>query len=123
VTHDRLVLLEASILNGEPIHAVSYLEPEPEADWDSGYAFFASPPDAVGDTTVMCIHCLIDEWPDIGQGLDLARVHGEAIRSGDVWTLALWLRAANSPEICMASVRESVGKRVRPERSPREVNS
>ena len=93
MTHGRFVLIEATILNGQPIRAVSYLEPEPEADWDSGFALFASPPDRIGASDVMCLECAIDEWPDIGRALDLARKHGEAIRDGDEWTSPV--RAAN----------------------------
>jgi hypothetical protein len=31
----------------------------------------------------------MDEHPELGQGMDLAREHGEAIRKGDEWTLRL----------------------------------
>jgi hypothetical protein len=31
------------------------------------------------------LHCLLDANPEAGEGLDLARAHGEAIRDGDDW--------------------------------------
>jgi hypothetical protein len=32
---------------------------------------------------VICLHCLIDEYPELGPGLDLARAHGWAERRED----------------------------------------
>jgi hypothetical protein len=81
---DELVFVESSIIEGESIRAVSWLPPE--QDWDSGFALFASEPGQVGDTDVMCLSCALDEWPDIGRGLDLAREHGEAIFSTGKWS-------------------------------------
>ena len=42
------VLVEASILDGQPIRAISFLEPNDE--WDSGYGIWASAPDRIGAT-------------------------------------------------------------------------
>jgi hypothetical protein len=49
---------------------------------------FSSPPDRIGDTDVICLECVLDEWPHVGRGLDLAREHGEAIHHGRGWTTA-----------------------------------
>lgn len=37
------------------------------------------------DTPVetVCIHCVVDEWSDIGRGLDLPREHGAAELEAD----------------------------------------
>jgi hypothetical protein len=84
--HDRFVLLERDILDGRPICAISYLEPEHQTD--SGFMLFSSPPDEIGDTDVMCLNCAIDEWPHIGRGLDPAREHGEVLHAGDEWIVS-----------------------------------
>lgn len=75
----------------EPVVAVSYLAPVDE--WDSGFAVYFSDthPDTgydLEDTMLVCLHCLIEEVPDVGRGLDLAReLGGVAVlgESGD-WT-------------------------------------
>jgi hypothetical protein len=36
-----------------------------------------------GDSQPVHIGCFIDDHPDIGKGLDIARAHGEAIRDGN----------------------------------------
>ena len=36
--HDKFVIVERGVLEGEPVAAVSYLEPI--AEWDSGCAVF-----------------------------------------------------------------------------------
>ena len=33
----------------------------------------------------VCLDCLIDDHPDLGRGLDLAREHGAADRNDDGW--------------------------------------
>ncbi len=64
-----------------PAKAISYLEPIGE--WDSGFYVVledAPEPDDVSDdepTQLVCLECLIEEHPELGQGLDLAREHGE----------------------------------------------
>jgi hypothetical protein len=35
----------------------------------------------------MHVHCLLDEQPDIGRGLGLARQYGEALHHGDEWSI------------------------------------
>ncbi len=70
-----------------PVFSIGFEEPM----WasDSGFSvLFDDAPDpedlpAVGDSlppgiTLVCLHCLVDEHPEIGRGLDLARVHGVA---------------------------------------------
>jgi hypothetical protein len=85
ISHGPFVIVEKQRRDGQPIRAVSYLEPE--ADWDSGFALFRSEPNQVGDTELVCVDCLLDDEPGIGKGLDLAREHGEAIRNGNTWVL------------------------------------
>jgi hypothetical protein len=36
----------------------------------------------------VCLHCLIDRYPDLGRGLDIARETGVAFRDGDDWLSA-----------------------------------
>jgi hypothetical protein len=80
-----------------PVRAVSYLEPG--HDWDSGYARFSGPPDSDAKTAPVCLHCLIEEVPEIGRGMDVARRHGEAIRKRGVWTPHVMAASGNSPVI------------------------
>ncbi|HEX6664813.1 MAG TPA: hypothetical protein VF025_14165, partial [Gaiellaceae bacterium] len=79
------VIVDRGVLEGEPVRAVSWLEPEHE--WDSGFALFRGPPDSDAETALVCLHCLIDEHPEIGRGLELAREHGEATRNGNTWSV------------------------------------
>ena len=44
------------------------------------------PDDSTLDTlTTICLHCLIDEHPEIGEGLDLARANGTALLDDEGW--------------------------------------
>jgi hypothetical protein len=79
------ILVEQGILEGEPIVAVSYLDPI--ADWDSGLAASSSEPNQVGDCKPVHVGCFIDEHPEAGEGMDIARQHGEATRAGSEWTV------------------------------------
>jgi hypothetical protein len=83
-----LVIVDDGVAAGEPITGVSYLEPT--ETWDSGYACFSVPPNQLADTTtgVMHVHCVLDQQPDVGRGMDVARRHGETIRDGDDWLAA-----------------------------------
>lgn len=38
--------------------------------------------------TTWCLHCLIDDHPEIGHGLDLARVHGQVDLEDGVWVVS-----------------------------------
>jgi hypothetical protein len=65
----------------EPAFAISYLAPI--GAWDSGYmVVFSDAPDPEDveddDAKPVCLNCLIDDHPEIGRGLDLAREHGGA---------------------------------------------
>jgi hypothetical protein len=77
----KAAIVEQNVLDGQPIRAVSYLEPEDQ--WDSGFAIWTSPPDTTGDSVLVHVDCLLDSHPEIGEGMDLARKHGEAIRDRD----------------------------------------
>ena len=36
--------------------------------------------------TLVCLHCLLDDHPELGRGLDLAREHGAAdLDENDEW--------------------------------------
>jgi hypothetical protein len=64
-----------------PIVAVTY-EP-PKAERDSGYFVLFSDHEQVVDiedprSRPYCVSCLIDEHPEVGRGLDIAREHGVA---------------------------------------------
>ena len=37
------------------------------------------------DFRVVCLDCLIDEHPEAGEGMDIARHYGEAWLEGGVW--------------------------------------
>ena len=86
MSHGPFVIVEKQRRDGQPIRAISYLQPE--ADWDSGFAIFRSEPDRIGDTELVCLDCLLADEPGIGKGLELAREHGEVTRVGDSWTPA-----------------------------------
>jgi hypothetical protein len=79
----KSILVEQGILDGEPIVAVSYLEPI--GDWDSGLAAWSSEPNQVRDCEPVHICCFLNEHPEAGEGMDVARAHGEAIRTGNHW--------------------------------------
>jgi hypothetical protein len=83
--HGPAVIIDQGVLNGDPIRAVSYLKPEDS--WDSGFAVWSVPPDAADDvgSALVCLDCFIEDNPEAGRGMDLARKHGEAIRRGDEW--------------------------------------
>jgi hypothetical protein len=70
------VIVEEDFLEGEPIKAISCLQPEHE--WESGFALFAGPPDEDPDTTLVCLNCLIEDHPEITHDLELARQHGQS---------------------------------------------
>jgi hypothetical protein len=68
-----------------PIFSIGH--EEPMAEIDSGFVLLfddAPDPDDVRnplrDRRIdwLCLHCLIEEYPEIGRGLDLARQHGAA---------------------------------------------
>jgi hypothetical protein len=80
---DKAILVEQGILEGEPIVAVSYLEPEDS--WDSGYAAWCCPPDSVGDSVPVHVRCFCDEHPEAGRGMELARKQSAAIYDRNEW--------------------------------------
>ena len=76
-----------TIIDGQPVRAVSYLEPE--ESWDSGFMLFAGEPEHERKTALICVECLLDDHPEVGIGMDLARHHGVATRTGDTWTAGM----------------------------------
>jgi hypothetical protein len=84
---DKFVLVEQGILDdGQPIRAISWREPEDSND--SGFAAWSSPPDTTGDCELIHLRCFIDEHPEAGEGMDLAKQHGEATRTEGGWVSA-----------------------------------
>ena len=71
------VIVDRGVLEGEPVRAVSYLEPEHE--WDSGFAVFTQPPDEAedSDSDIVCMNCLQDEQPELALVFAIARKRGE----------------------------------------------
>jgi hypothetical protein len=82
----QVVIVDSGVADGEPVKAISYLEPV--AAWDSGYAVFSGEPGDDTDTALVCLHCLLDEHPEAREGMDLARECGVAVPDGDGWTIA-----------------------------------
>jgi hypothetical protein len=78
----RAIIVEQAILQGAPIRAISYLTPI--GGWDSGYAAWSSTPDTLGDSQLVHLGCFLDDHPE-AEGMDLARVHGEATRRRNHW--------------------------------------
>lgn len=83
----QAVIVDQRIIDGQPVRAVAYLEPE--ESWDSGFMLFAGEPNEQHETALVCLHCIIDEHPELGRGLELAHEHGEAIRNGSIWTASM----------------------------------
>ena len=79
----KSVIVDQRILDGQPVRAVSYLEPE--ESWDSGFMLFAGEPNEQHETALVCLHCLLDEHPELGRGLELAHELGEANYDGNTW--------------------------------------
>jgi hypothetical protein len=53
---------------------------EPEENWDSGYAIWASEPDWIGNSELVHLGCLLEDFPDLEPSLQYAREHGEWIK-------------------------------------------
>ncbi len=66
-----------------PVYSIGY-DDEPLGDFDSGFTLLiddAPAPEEVessNDSRLewVCMHCLLEDFPEIGRGLDLAREHG-----------------------------------------------
>ena len=74
----------AIVLGGRwPAKAISYLEPEER--WETGHMVVLEdvpePEELSGDESsrLVCVDCLLEEQPEVGSGLDLARVHGQVV--------------------------------------------
>jgi hypothetical protein len=72
-----------------PAKTISYLEPIGE--WDSGFMVVLDDVPAAEDlsgdelSVPVCLGCLVEEHPEVGRGLDLAREHGEIAWGDDGW--------------------------------------
>jgi hypothetical protein len=71
------------------VEGIYYVEPEPDDPTDSGFGLLRSdaPPSLTPDTPceLVCLDCVLDEWPGIARGLELAREHGDAELVGGEW--------------------------------------
>lgn len=85
VSHGPVVIVDQGVANGDPIGAISCLKPRDP--WDSGLAVWSVPHGAADDvdSAVVCLECLLEDHPEVGRGMDLAREHGEAIYDGSDW--------------------------------------
>jgi hypothetical protein len=74
-----------------PIEGIYYVEPEADDPTDSGFGLLRSdaPPELTESTPceLVCFDCVLDEWPGIAAGLELAREHGEAGLVGGEWRI------------------------------------
>ena len=82
-----VVIIDAGVAAGDPLRAISFLEPEHE--WESGFAAWSVPPERTDDISseLVCLCCFTDEHPSALEGLALARKHGEAIFDAETWTV------------------------------------
>ena len=46
-------------------------------------------PETIGDCKLVHIGCFLDQHPELGKALDVARRHGKAIRDRDTWTASM----------------------------------
>jgi hypothetical protein len=72
------------------VDGVLWFEPQEDDPTDSGYSLLRADaprpgPDADTLWELVCLGCVLEEWPDISRGLDLARVYGEAELDGGEW--------------------------------------
>lgn len=77
MSDERFVIVDHAILDGHPVRAVSYLEPV--ADWDSGFCLFAGESGKAFDSSLVCLDCLLEEDPEVGAGMEVARSKGEEV--------------------------------------------
>ena len=83
--------LLATIVGREPPIVAVHYDDEFTHPSDSGYLLlFSDGPKDPADVTaddfrVLCLHCLIEDHPEVGRGLDLARERGEANLVDDEW--------------------------------------
>ena len=79
-----------------PVDSVLYREPM--FPWDAGFDVLMDDAPYYADdlkenderVQPVCLHCLINQWPELGKGLDLAREHGEAGYDAERGEWFLW---------------------------------
>jgi hypothetical protein len=85
-------LLAVTVGAEPPIVAVIRHDDDNPLPHDSGFTIlFTDAPDELPDpddpcVRTVCLHCLIDQHPEAGRGLDLAGKHGEAELLNGTWT-------------------------------------
>jgi hypothetical protein len=92
VKHNRLVAIVDRVAYEGQQQFTWVQHDEPDDPQDSGFALLGDEalellPDNIPDERLItvCLHCLIDQHPDVGKGLDVARQTGKAIRDDDDW--------------------------------------
>ncbi len=100
-THSKTVAL---VWGAEPpAHSIAYCEPMWSGDSGFSVLFDDAPDPADVDgpedprLTLVCLDCLVDDHPELGRGLDLAREHGLAeLDDDDEWVVGdvSWLEHA-----------------------------
>jgi hypothetical protein len=70
---NKVAVVSNRVLSGEPIAEVKWFEPENEKD--SGFIVIAAgdTPDNVDDYRSICIHCLLDDYPEAGKLMQWAK--------------------------------------------------
>ncbi len=88
----RLCLISRAVADGQPVAAVVFHGGNVEEPLDSGFVLLApddsfDPDDHDAETgwAVVCLGCLIDDHPEAGRGIDLAREHGAAVVRAGEW--------------------------------------
>jgi hypothetical protein len=83
---------------GRAAPAYSVGHAAPMGAWDSGFTVLfddAPDPDEVegphARISIVCLHCLIDDHPELGRGLDIARDYGVAdLDESGEWVVGSW---------------------------------
>ena len=80
--HRRLATVSEKVVEGAQVTRVLHFP-------ESGFVLLdVDAPDDPGDDyelVVICTDCLIEQHPEAGLGMDLAREHGEARLEGEAW--------------------------------------
>lgn len=84
--HGQLATIDTAGAEGAPVRTVMHFEPTTPID--SGFLLLSAEAPLVRtvDTLIsVCLSCLIDDHPEAGRGMDLARRAGRADHDGGEW--------------------------------------